>query len=119
MKSICIDFDGVIHAYTSKWTNSRTISDGPVEGAFEFIEECIKNKFQVYIFSSRLESKEATESMFKWFLKYGFNKENLLYMCFTNEKVPAILYIDDRGYHFQGTFPTIEEIQCFKPWNKK
>ena len=119
MKSICIDFDGVIHSYTSKWTNAETISDGPVDGAFDFIKECVKNHLQVYIFSSRLESSKAQIKIINWFLEHGLDKEILLCICFTYEKVPAILYIDDRGYHFQGTFPTIEEIQSFKPWNKK
>ena len=118
MKSICIDFDGVIHSYTSKWTNPQTISDGPVEGAFEFIENCIKNNFQVWIFSSRLEYMDAQSHMFDWFIKHGLNKEILHSLGFTYEKVPAILYIDDRGYHFQGTFPSIEFIKNFKPWNK-
>ena len=30
-----LDFDGVIHAYTSPWTNAETISDGPVPGALD------------------------------------------------------------------------------------
>jgi len=30
---------------------------------------------------------------------------------------PRAIYIDDRGYQFTGTFPSIEYISKFKPWN--
>lgn len=35
------------------------------------------------------------------------------------DKPPAHLTIDDRGLTFDGTWPTIEFIEAFKPWNKK
>lgn len=34
---LCVDFDGVIHLYTTPWTNAFTISDGPVPGALEWL----------------------------------------------------------------------------------
>lgn len=33
-------------------------------------------------------------------------------------KPPAHLSIDDRALTFQGAWPTIEEIDAFKPWNR-
>ena len=30
----------------------------------------------------------------------------------------ADVYIDDRGLGFDGTFPNLDEIKEFKPWNK-
>lgn len=37
---------------------------------------------------------------------------------FPTAKPPATLTIDDRVICFKGIFPSIEEIQQFKPWNK-
>ena len=34
-------------------------------------------------------------------------------------KPAAFMTIDDRAVTFTGLFPSIEEIQAFKPWNKK
>jgi hypothetical protein len=33
-------------------------------------------------------------------------------------KPPALVTIDDRAITFTGTFPTLDEIAAFKPWNK-
>jgi hypothetical protein len=35
------------------------------------------------------------------------------------EKPPAFVGIDDRVLTFKGVWPTVEEIQNFKPWNAK
>jgi hypothetical protein len=42
MKTVCIDFDGVIHAYTSPLVDLATISDEPLPGAFEFLTDCLE-----------------------------------------------------------------------------
>ena len=36
---ICVDFDGVIHSYTSGWKGIDVIPDDPVPGAIEWLEE--------------------------------------------------------------------------------
>ena len=49
---LSLDFDGVIHSYTSGWQGPRTIPDAPVPGALRFLIEA-QRRFQVAIFSSR------------------------------------------------------------------
>jgi len=34
---LCLDFDGVIHSYSSGWKGADVIPDPPVPGAFDFI----------------------------------------------------------------------------------
>ena len=51
-KILCLDFDGVIHSYTSGWKGPRVIPDPPVPGALEFIAKATVH-FQVMIYSSR------------------------------------------------------------------
>lgn len=62
---LSLDFDGVIHSYTSGWKGPRTIPDDPVPGALEFIVEALKH-FQVHIFSSRSRYLFGRRAMKKW-----------------------------------------------------
>ena len=38
---ICIDFDGVLHSYTSGWQGMSKASDPPVDGAIEWLKEVL------------------------------------------------------------------------------
>lgn len=50
---LCLDFDGVIHSYTSGWKGAAVIPDPPVPGALEFILEADAAGWDVHIHSSR------------------------------------------------------------------
>lgn len=116
LRSICVDFDRVIHQYTSPWTNATTIADPPVEGAFEWLAEMVDH-FRVHIFSSRSHVEGGIDAMVGWFEKHGMRRSVLCNLIFPQHKPAAVLYIDDRAFHFQGRFPTKEEITEFKPWH--
>jgi 5'(3')-deoxyribonucleotidase len=116
--TICLDFDGVIHSYTSKWIDAQTIPDRPVEGAVEFIEMLIDHGYEVAVMSARSKTKEGRDAMRQWMLDWKFKFVDLIQ--FVECKPPAVLYIDDRAYRFIGplSWPSIEFISAFKPWNK-
>ena len=38
---VCLDFDGVIHSYSSGWKGPREIPDPPVPGAIRWIREFV------------------------------------------------------------------------------
>jgi len=116
-KTLLIDFDGVIHSYTSRFTSPEEILDGPVEGAIEALER-YTDHFDVYIFSTRCQYDKAIDAMRKWLLKHGLSEITLGHVFFTCEKIPAWVMLDDRAITFKGDFPTPQEIQTFKPWNK-
>lgn len=67
---LSLDFDGVIHSYTSGWQGPRTIPDPPVEGALRFIVEALR-VFDVQIFSSRSKYWGGRRAMQKW-LRYHY-----------------------------------------------
>jgi transcriptional regulator with XRE-family HTH domain len=116
---ISLDFDGVIHSYTSGWSGDACkVPDPPVRGAFEFIGEAIDRGYDVAIFSTRSHVKGATEAMRQWMMEYGMDEKIVNLIKFPKKKPNAELLIDDRGYHFKGKFPSWEYIENFKPWNK-
>jgi hypothetical protein len=121
-QTLVVDFDGVIHAYTSGWKGQLEIVDPPVPGAFAWLTQ-VADQFEVIVFSSRLNprgrSREAVLEAFRtWFLRHGLPPETLSKLHFWTEpgKPMGILYIDDRGYRFEGRFPDAREILAMKPW---
>jgi hypothetical protein len=128
MKAIALDFDGVIHQYTTKWTDAKTISDPPVPGAFAAIQHYRDHGFKVIIYSARLTpddntegawqaTMETKEAMREWFLGYGVPMDVINEFVFWTSpgKPHALIYIDDRGYRFEGTFPTAAQVYA-RPW---
>ena len=116
-KKIAIDFDGVIHSYTSKWISPAIISDPPTVGAFNFIEKILED-YDVVIFSTRATANGRL-AIKKWLSKYGMSKSLISKIEITNIKPHAVIYLDDRAWQFNGAFPSVEEINVFKPCNKQ
>lgn len=124
MRTLSVDFDGVIHSYTSGWKGRDVCEDPPVPGAMAALQEYVKH-YTVCIFSSRSSEMDGIEAM-KHYLRihlaeeFGDEVGMGIYrkLQFPMDKPPAHLSIDDRAHHFTGTFPTVQEINGFKPWNK-
>lgn len=148
--TVAVDFDGVLHSYTSPWVNARTIPDPPVPGAIGWLVEATK-KFDVAVLSTRNFQWGGRRAMRKWLVgKIGlmfvmegmaglsgsgselFNgfmrldrrarrmaKDVMKKVSFPRNKPAALIYIDDRAWRFEGTFPTVQEVYQARPWNKK
>lgn len=124
---LCLDFDGVIHSYTSGWKGADVIPDPVVPGFFEWAEKAAQS-FRLVIFSSRSHQPGGTEAM-QFYLyeqrkawratggKHQF-KEPLEFE-FASEKPPAMVTIDDRAITFTGEWPSVETLLSFQPWNKR
>lgn len=118
-KSICIDFDGVIHSYTSGWKGIDQIPDPPVPGAIVAIMKYIDYGYDVCIYSSRSKEQAGILAMIHWFLDNGMHRSDMDKLSFPTQKPPAWLTIDDRCICFNGQFPDTDEIDNFKPWFKQ
>lgn len=130
---LCLDFDGVIHSYSSGWQTADAIPDPPVPGAIEFIQRSRKY-FQVYIYSSRSHQEGGREAMIDWLTKNGLPHEAIEAVFvgykgpmeenrvkFPLEKPAAMITIDDRALTFNGDWSQYnpKELLNFKPWNKR
>lgn len=115
--TICLDFDGVCHSYTSGWMGIHIIPDPPVDGLFGFISEALNNGFDIAVYSTRSESELGIEAMKQWFEKHSPGSTQ--HISFPDKKPLAFVGLDDRVITFDGVFPDIETLKNFKPWNKK
>ena len=136
-KTVCLDFDGVIHSYTSGWKGVAAINDPPMPGAIQWIgAHC--QKFDLAIYSSRSKHPLGRRAMKRWLraalASYFATAEIppdvpiesydaweladgiMRVISWPWFKPPAWLTIDDRAIQFKGTFPTAQEVEDFKPW---
>lgn len=112
-KTLAVDFDGVLHLYTTEWSGIDIIPDPPVPGAVEFITAAVK-RFDIVVFSVRADSGPGRVAIQTWLKQHGFPEVRV-----TALKPKAHVYLDDRGWRFEGTFPSVEELAAFKPWNRR
>jgi hypothetical protein len=129
---ICVDFDGVIHSYSSGWKGVDVIPDDPVPGAIEWLMKHLPvpeglghmgsyKGPEVCIYSSRSKERAGVKAMKEWLVKHGLPWQYIGddILKFPTQKPPAFLTIDDRAICFNGMFPTADEMMQFKPWNKR
>jgi hypothetical protein len=137
---LILDFDGVLHSYTSPWAGATVIPDPPVPGAIPFILSA-GEVFRVAIFSSHSSQDGGIQAMIDWLLDNGLPLEAVepedaaLYhgayslnlvpepwehsVYFPTEKPPARVALDDRAVTFNGMWPDPADLLRFKPWNKR
>lgn len=126
-KIICVDFDGVLHSYTSGWKGAANIPDPPVPGALPWLIS-IAAKHSVNIYSAR-SGQGGIDAMKAWLIHhlgahldpdqaYTFVEMELE---FPLAKPSAFLTIDDRAICFKGDFTelTPEYLSNFKAWWQK
>lgn len=123
---LCLDFDGVVHSYSSGWKGARSIPDPPVPGALNFVAEALAAGWDVVIHSSRARYWGGISAMRNWLREHGGNSyydtpagSGLENVRFTRWKPSAVITIDDRALTFTGTWPDLDSLKRFKPWNKR
>lgn len=128
-KMVCVDFDGVLHSYSSGWQGADLIPDKPVPGAMGWLKKLVQETpYDVGIFSARATQDRGAEAIKDWLYK------ELLKVCFSDDEAIEIadsikilhhkppegfIFIDDRAFHFQGKFPSLGYLETFTPWGKK
>lgn len=114
--TVAVDCDGVLHSYTTPWSAANEIPDPPVPGAIDWLNEIVGH-FDVVVHTTRGDQEGGNEAVMAWLREHGYTGPDLLV---TSKKVPALIYIDDRGWRFEGNnFPTVQQIHGARPWHKK
>lgn len=124
---LCLDFDGVIHSYTSGWKGAKIVPDPPVDGVFCFMLGALNAGWDVVIHSSRSNQYGGINAMRIW-LKHHAGQcwhespagPGIEDVRFVTKKPPAVVTIDDRALTFTGDWSDFDPVKLlkFKPWNK-
>ena len=114
--TIAVDFDGVLHAYTSGWTGPEPL-DGPVPGAVQFIQRLLAAGYDVEVFSARIaDEPDAVGHIERWLARHGFPP--LTVSC--TKGAHYIAFIDDRAVPFRGdfdeTFASLDALLAAPKW---
>lgn len=140
---LSIDFDGVIHSYSSGWKGAHIIPDPPVPGAINALLGYLDAGFDVAIFSARSKSLRGRWAMKRWLAKWiamewELGNRSISFAeaeCWGDAAVvverfkwpwfkpSALMTIDDRALTFNGDWSAPEyqpaALRAFKPWNKR
>ena len=96
-RTICLDFDGCLHSYTSRWKGPDVIPDPPVDGAAAACRDLRDRGFHVVVFSTRCATNEGIMAVRGWLNRHGIEVDDVV-----NHKPPALVYVDDRAVRFEG-----------------
>lgn len=108
-KTVCLDFDGVIHSYRSGWKGPTVIPDPPIHRTREAVER-LRKRFRVVVHSARCQDEDGVRAIEKWLQQHGIEVDEV---CL--HKPPAFVYVDDRAIPFSGDWDdTIAAIHSFR-----
>lgn len=109
--TVSVDFDGVIHSYVTPWIDAATIPDPPIDGAIEWLTK-VSVEYDVVILTTRALHDGGAEAVEAYLREHGYDGE----VTVTASKLPAIMYVDDRAWRFNGKFPSLGALQHLRPW---
>lgn len=108
-RTVCLDFDGVMHLYRSGWRGAEMIPDPPIHGTREAVAR-LRQQYRVVVYSARCCSPEGRRAVENWLRKYDIEVDEV---C--EHKPPALVYVDDRAICFRGDWEqVIGEIRQFR-----
>lgn len=113
---IVVDFDGVLHSYSTGWVDAETIPDPPVPGAQSWVDDMLTAGWDVVIVSTRAREPGGRRAIVEWLLRHEF----AVGLKVQHDKPPALVYLDDRAMRFDGSWPSLKDVQIASvPWTKR
>jgi hypothetical protein len=108
-RTICLDFDGVLHSYRSGWRGTESIPDPPIHGTREAVAR-LRQQYRVVVYSARCRTSAGRLAVENWLRTHDIEVDEV---C--DYKPPALVYVDDRAIRFHGDWEqTISDIQHFR-----
>lgn len=106
MKTIAVDFDGVIHSFEDGWRNGE-IYGKPTERCIEVLTQLKEKGYIIIIHTARITNLDGTISksrlndLKEWLAEYKIPYDRI------EPKCVAMLYIDDRAINCNPTYDNV------------
>jgi hypothetical protein len=108
-RTVCLDFDGVIHSYQSGWQGETVITDPPIHRVDRAIAQ-LRKIYRIVVYSARCRTPEGVQAIRDWLARHKIEVDDV---C--EHKPPAFVYVDDRAIQFTGDWEqTIQDIHQFR-----
>ena len=105
---VCLDFDGVLHDSQHPLRGRKM--GPPMPGALEAVAEMRRRGYRLVIHTSRVAVERQAQHVYDWLKFYGFPM-----IPVKVEKPPADVYVDDKGYQFEGWHAAVDWIAYYEP----
>ena len=131
---VAIDFDNVLHSYTSPWSASADISDPPLLGAIEWLERLAAEGARIILHSCRFtcwnpdaagfiagDPEDVEAAVWEWLTKHGLSDvacERVSMWTWVG-KPYADAYVDDKAIAFCGDFYSVEKLKGLVAYHKR
>jgi hypothetical protein len=115
--TICLDFDGVL--YTGRWEGPESLPDPPLPGTREALE-WLSDDFRLVVHSCRCSTEQGRAAIWEWLRGHGLSD---VVSDVVQEKPLARVYVDDRGFRFEGDWEGLLQWLDFSknqvPWHQR
>lgn len=118
MKTIAVDFDGVIHSYHRGWQDG-SIYGQPILGSIQALSTLMRDH-AVFVHTTREPSQvagwieQSSERVIRCTVRpVELFWEELGVLLVTNRKLPAVAYVDDRGIRFQSWAQALGDLSRY------
>ncbi len=98
---VCLDFDGVLHSYSSGWKGNDVIPDPPIDGAKKAVDT-LRKRYKVVVNSARCMNRKGRKAV-----EAFLDEHNIVVDEVSEHKPAAIAYVDDLGVPFQGDWDKV------------
>lgn len=121
---VAVDFNGVIHDHPPGFKGKCEPGSPAIPGAIAWLKE-IAEEYDVFLVSASFSRADFITAAKAWLEATGIPRPWMMpvltgrsKLTLTPFKPPCQIFVDDRGFCFQGEFPSVSEIKAFKPWNR-
>ena len=115
-KTISIDFDGVIRIGGDEWVAPAVVNGQANPDAFRFMLAALEGGWDIAVHSCRFYDMHAPAAVREWILAAAYDQLGAVSgswftrVQYSLSKPRARIYIDDRGFRYEGQFPRLEDI---------